>query len=256
MEIADIPAGINSRKRNQMTDMAKRRTLFGLIAAAGAAPTVGMAESFDFPGGDDVTRAPVRHPSLFGSHERVIGNPTELFPGPMSRDQACKSSTAMSDSLEMLNGLRSYDVKGQIVSINTFLNGAGRINDITCAIKSKPWAAPIAYFKSDEGSEDYAVAKYFFLRKLGFHHERLRVVWVEEDGTRSHRAVLAVILDGQTFVLENRSSEIGSDQLLPHYHAYCSVNESRFALHWDFSSKGGVMASLDRLAHHPRSAAS
>ncbi|OHC74819.1 MAG: hypothetical protein A3G18_10260 [Rhodospirillales bacterium RIFCSPLOWO2_12_FULL_58_28] len=230
--------------------------MLGFIAAAGVIPAAGMADDFSFPGGDDVTRSPVRTPSLFGSHERVIGKPTELFPDTANQDQACKGNTAMSDSLEMLNGLRSNDVRGQIAGVNKFINGVVRINDITCNIKSKPWAAPIAYLKSEGGAEDYAVAKYVFLRKLGFHYERLRVVWVGEDAARTHNAVLAVILDGQTLVLENHSSEISDDRMLPHYHAYCSVNEFRFALHWDFTSKGGVMASLDRLAHHPRNSAS
>lgn len=239
-----------------MANLSKRKTLFGLLAIAGTIPAARMAEAFDLLRVDDITRAPSRQPALFGSLERIIGKPTELFPPPSANGRPCASSTAMADSLEMLNGLNDYGIKGQIAGINTYLNNMKRIEDITCNIKSKHWAAPIAYFKSDEGSEDYAIAKYIFLRKLGFHHDRLRVVWVEEEVTRIHHAVLAVILDGQTFILENRFAEITNDIMLPNYLPYCSANETRFSLHWSMKQRGGVMASLDRLARRPRNASS
>ncbi len=233
-----------------MPGISKRKALFGLIAIAGAAYK--MARAFDHLQVNDISKAPKRIPALFSCRERVIGNPTQLFPKPSVKGGKSSKSTVLADTLEMMNGLNVYGIKGQLAGINTYLNGINNIEDIACSIKAKHWAAPINYFKSDEGSENYAIVKYVFLRKMGFHPERLRVVWVEEKETLDHHAVLTVILNGQTFVMENRFAEISNDIMLPRYRPYCSANEVRFSLHWDLRDRGGVLASLDRLARRPR----
>ena len=238
-----------------LAQFTRRKTLFGLLAVAGAVPAAKMAEAYDLLRIDGAERSPQRLPALFGFKERSIGKPSQLFPKPKAPSRPANAGPAKGRWLDMLEGLKSYGVKGQIAGINAYLNGAADIADIAWHGKAMHWAAPVVYFQDGGGSEDFAVAKYLSLRRLGIHGERLRIVWVEDQTTEAHHAVLTATLDGRVFVLESRFPEIAVDSMLPHYRPYCSANEARFSLHWDPAEEGGVMASLDRLGRRPKKAA-
>ena len=235
------------------TEITRRRTLFGLIAVAGAAPATGFADTFQLSRTPEIVCAPTRRLTLFGSRERVIGNPTELFPKPteVGRPAACGAVAALAETIEKL---RPFGIKGQIAGINAYVNNFRHSAKLATRFKARHWTAPIAYFGNNCGEDD-ALVKYVCLRWLGFHHQRLRVVWVEDEDTGSHHAVLTAALDGRTFVLDNHSTEIANDRMCPGYHPYCSANETRSSLHWNPAAPGGVMASLDRLARRPRTVA-
>ncbi len=74
------------------------------------------------------------------------------------------------------------------------VNNLRGVADLAARLKTHHWAAPVACFDTG-GGEDYALVKYVALRRLGFHHRRLRVVWVEDAGTGTHHAVLTASLD-------------------------------------------------------------
>ena len=232
--------------------ISRRGTLFGLLAFAGAGPAPGFAEAFDHSSVDDIGAAPARRLALFGARERVIGRPAELFP----RAAAAKKAKPREDRawLETLHGLHPFGAKGQIAGVNSYVNGAARIGAIAALGRAAPWASPLAYFHSDGASEDYAAAKFVSLRRLGFHPDRLRIVWVADLAEGGRRAVLTVGLGAQAAVLEQRTSTITTDAMLTGYRPYCSLGESRFSLHWDPAEGRGVMASLDRLGKSLRAA--
>ncbi|MDR3073531.1 MAG: transglutaminase-like cysteine peptidase [Deltaproteobacteria bacterium] len=82
------------------------------------------------------------------------------------------------------------------------------------------WATPREFFANRGGDcEDYAIAKYFALRFLGFPAERMRLVVVrrlDETGrSRSElHAILAVRANGTWFILDNNARP--KNNIFPH----------------------------------------
>ncbi len=227
-------------------EMSRRGTIFGLLALAGSVPaTPGLAEAFDYSVADDVTDAPGRLPALFGARERPIGKPGQLF--PKAPEPAKVERSVLSAWKSMLDGLIAFGAKGQIAGVNSYVNGFGDPAPLASRAMAGRWAAPASYIRTDGFSEDAALAKYASLRYLGFHPERLKIVWVEDQGEKARHALLAVALADQAAILEQRFTEVTTDAMLPAYRPYCSLTESRFSLHWDPTEGKKVMASLDRL---------
>ena len=88
------------------------------------------------------------------------------------------------------------------------------------------------------------MTKYVSLRLLGFHASRLRLVWlVDSDG--DHHAVTAVLLSGQTFILDSRSNTISTDAEFDGMSPYLSLNGARFYIHWNPNSSDSIETALD-----------
>ena len=69
------------------------------------------------------------------------------------------------------------------------------------------WSTLLEFLKRGGDCEDYAVAKYFLLRELGFPAEDLRVLVTYEKRARDYHAVLAVRRDdGSSWLLESDDS--------------------------------------------------
>ena len=66
------------------------------------------------------------------------------------------------------------------------------------------WSTLLEFLKRGGDCEDYAVAKYFLLRELGFPAEDMRVLVTYEKSVRDYHAVLAVRRDnGSSWLLES-----------------------------------------------------
>jgi predicted transglutaminase-like cysteine proteinase len=103
------------------------------------------------------------------------------------------------------------------------------------------WDTPREFIRHRGGDcEDYAIAKYFALRFLGFEEARMRMVIVrlwDEQGkaVQQLHAVLAVHCDNTWFILDNNARP--RDNIFPHtqyqgrFEALYSINESGAWLH-------------------------
>jgi predicted transglutaminase-like cysteine proteinase len=88
---------------------------------------------------------------------------------------------------------------GKIVErVNRLVNQAQYVSDSSTWGRRDYWAAPAELFSRGGDCEDFAIAKYMLLKELGIPTSVMRVVI-----TRTH-AVLAVVHDGRTMVLDNR----------------------------------------------------
>jgi predicted transglutaminase-like cysteine proteinase len=67
------------------------------------------------------------------------------------------------------------------------------------------WSTPLETFTTQRGdSEDYAIAKYVALRAAGVPQQDIRLVVVRNNAAREHHAVVAVRLNGDWIILDNR----------------------------------------------------
>ena len=74
--------------------------------------------------------------------------------------------------------------------------------------------------------EDYAIAKYFALRALGFDRDALRIVVLKDRIRGIGHAVLAVYLADDILILDNLSDRIFSHLKYKHYVPQYSMNET------------------------------
>ena len=93
------------------------------------------------------------------------------------------------------------------------------------------WATPSELFARGGDCEDYAIAKFFALRSLGFDNKNLRLVVLQDLEKGIAHAVLIVHFGHQDLILDNQlTSTVPADQIR-HYKPIYSINENHWWLH-------------------------
>ncbi len=179
-------------------------------------------------------------PRLFGTTE-IRSNNIRPFPkwtDMLARhhaeerhgDPACMPTRfvrcGIADWLAFLEAERKKDRKTQIAEVNSFLNQHPYVLD-----KLNYWETPREFAVLDGDCKDYAIAKYFSLRYLGWSENELRVVVVQDLNLRVAHAVLAVYTDGTILILDNQTRQVVHADTIRHYLPYYSINESSWWLH-------------------------
>lgn len=113
----------------------------------------------------------------------------------------------------------------QIREVNRFVNRWTYRTDLDVYGRSDFWATPLQFFARSGDCEDYAIAKYESLRRLGFPADRLRLVVLEDTRRGLAHAVLVVYAGADVLILDNLSGEPVPQARLPQYVPYYSLNE-------------------------------
>ena len=86
----------------------------------------------------------------------------------------------------MLEKSKNSDLRTKLEKINDFFNDIKYASDQTVYGTSDYWANPYEFLAKDKGDcEDYAIAKYFSLIKLGIPDEKLRITYVSYQKTNT-----------------------------------------------------------------------
>jgi len=133
--------------------------------------------------------------------------------------------------LAFLDSVETDGLSEQIIQVNRYVNETPYMQDVANWGESDHWAAPAEFFAKGGDCEDYAIAKYFSLRKLGVPPEQLRIVVLRDQRRRQTHAVLAVTWEDRTLVLDNLRNRIVPWRELHHYLAIYSLNERSAWLH-------------------------
>ncbi|MFI5024966.1 MAG: transglutaminase-like cysteine peptidase [Alphaproteobacteria bacterium] len=126
---------------------------------------------------------------------------------PEPFDSRCEdprlSFCALQKWTPFLTGLKGLDEMTQLKGINDFMNNVPYLMDAV-------WETPLEFLRRFGMCRDYAVAKYWSLRYLGWPSERLRIVVLDildmpdgQTGRPTSHAVLVVYINGQSLVLDN-----------------------------------------------------
>lgn len=113
----------------------------------------------------------------------------------------------------------------QLRLVNTFWNTWPYREDMDNWGKQDYWEIPAEFLSKSGDCEDYAIAKYFTLKELGFDPHDMRIVVLRDTVRNLAHAVLAVYLDGDALVLDNLSNMTLSHKRLGNYLPQYSVNE-------------------------------
>lgn len=119
----------------------------------------------------------------------------------------------------------------QLARVNAHFNRAPYILDPVNWGIADYWATIKEFLRKDGDCEDYAIAKYIALKELGFAPAAMRVAVVQDTNLDSAHAVLAVALDGATFILDNQVDAVLPDDAVHHYRPIYSINETAWWLH-------------------------
>lgn len=105
----------------------------------------------------------------------------------------------------ILDASRQQEGRARIGHINRAVNLAIRPLSDLARFGGDRWSAPMATLQDGGGDcEDYAILKFMMLREAGIPDSELRLLIVRQAGTPAAHAVLAVRIDGEWVLLDNR----------------------------------------------------
>lgn len=127
--------------------------------------------------------------------------------------------------------LKEQSLAAKLKGVNSFMNTHRYVVDpINWGVKDH-WATPGQFFAKHGDCEDYAIAKYLTLRRLGVPDKYLRIVILQDLNLKAPHAVLAVYTNRGALILDNQISQIVSEQTIRHYRPIYSLNEGGWWLH-------------------------
>jgi predicted transglutaminase-like cysteine proteinase len=114
----------------------------------------------------------------------------------------------------------------QLKAVNDFFNRWPYKLDRELYGVTEYWATPKEFMSRSGDCEDYAIAKYFALRELGFSSDMLRIVALRDRIRGVGHAILSVELDDDFLILDSLSNLILSHTRYTHYVPQVSMNET------------------------------
>jgi predicted transglutaminase-like cysteine proteinase len=185
---------------------------------------------------------PGPRPSFFNSIEMRAGNlaPFRKWQGALARDAserqksgtgACASGDqrecAYSEWERFLDRLRGRDRWYQLTAVNHEMNKRPYVTDADNWGVEDYWESPGEFFARSGDCEDYAIAKFLSLKRLGWSDESMRLVALQDLNLNSvGHAVLVVDYGGKTWLLDNQMQQVTETARVQHYRPVFSINES------------------------------
>jgi predicted transglutaminase-like cysteine proteinase len=215
--------------------MARMRLRYGLwlamaLAATIAPPSVASEPSYPPLFGTRETRSTSLAPfqKWTGVLARQNGE-RELYDGPCTarRFNRCH----LQEWQQLLRDAAGKDPAAQLDVVNSFMNHAPYVTDPVNYGVPDYWATLLQFMNKDGDCEDYAIAKFVSLRKIGFLNSQMRIVVVDDLNLRVPHAILVVYVDGRAYVLDNQISRVVPAEIINHYRPIYSINEEAWWLH-------------------------
>jgi predicted transglutaminase-like cysteine proteinase len=141
---------------------------------------------------------------------------------------ACSDMSKACQLENFLLSIKELPAKEQIKRVNSYHNKQRYVEDMPNWGVSDYWATLVEFLKRNGDCEDYAIAKYISLKKLGFDVDNLRIVVLHDQNLRLMHSVLAVYEDDKIYILDNQIKSVLEDTRIHHYTPIYSINER----HW------------------------
>jgi predicted transglutaminase-like cysteine proteinase len=148
-------------------------------------------------------------------------------------DAANCTSAALRSWRDLQQHARSQSRLDKLHSVNQFFNRWPYKSDDEAFGRREYWASPTDFMAQSGDCEDYAIAKYFALRQLGFDKDELRIVVLYDRIRNVGHAVLAVYDGDDILILDSLSNLITTHTRYRHYIPQYSMNETTRWAHVD-----------------------
>lgn len=186
------------------------------------------------------------HQRLFDSNEVTFGRPEAFVPRTAMLRTALRDlaradqpwlelpSSGMAENryrgwLALLRDIRAEPRRVQVNILNRYVNAQPYTPDPG---PSDDWRAPWEFLTGTGDCEEYALTKYVSLRHLGVVPERLRIVMMRDTARGAYHVLLALYLDDDILILDNRADAIASHREVRHMNPVYSFNEREIWFHW------------------------
>lgn len=148
-------------------------------------------------------------------------------------DPACTDQRhcAPRDWTDFLDTLRGRDARAQMEAVNGWINTKPRVSDFANWGVPDYWETPGELLARGGDCEDFAIAKYASLVRLGFDTRDLRIVIVSDSDSHSFHAVLAVQRDDAVWLLDDQLAQVTRFEDQPRYTPVYSLGEQGWWLH-------------------------
>ena len=132
--------------------------------------------------------------------------------------------------------LRGKNFMQQLKAANIWGNAHPYIPDRVNWGVSDYWETTYEFMEISGDCEDYAIAKYYFLRALNIPAERLRIIIVQDLnlGGIVHAILGVYNEDGELMILDNQTNEVLPALSIYHYRPVYGLNEKNW---WAYYSK-------------------
>lgn len=184
------------------------------------------------------TTAQDAHAEMFGRDEIVSTNTSQFtkWNGVVKRQKKADrgNSEEISEWKKDLVPFKKLSTTRQKVeAVNNYINAKIEYRpDAEVYGKSDYWASVDETFKKGLGDcDDYAIAKYFTLKELGFAEEDMRIVVLKDHSINEIHAVLSVEVNGVHYILDNQSPYLRTDHQLTYYEPIYSINQEKWWRH-------------------------
>jgi predicted transglutaminase-like cysteine proteinase len=121
---------------------------------------------------------------------------------------------------------RDHDRAQKLSQVNRYFNRWPYKEDTEVYGMREYWASPMEFLRRSGDCEDFAIAKFFALRQLGFSNEEMRVIILWDRIRAIGHAVLAVYEKNDILVLDSLSDRILSHWKYKQYVPQYSMNET------------------------------
>ncbi len=169
----------------------------------------------------------------------------DRLPALSAAISACAADTANCSAPWMMAWVQArrlsslLDRGEQLQAVNRFFNRWPYRTDRANYRASEYWAAPDEFMAYSGDCEDYAIAKFFALRELGFTNQELRIAVVYDNLRRTGHAVLAVYTEDDILILNNQTNTIASHARYNNFVPWYLVNETTL-----WTAAGPALSSL------------
>jgi predicted transglutaminase-like cysteine proteinase len=128
---------------------------------------------------------------------------------------------------ELVEDLRGRPRRARLEAVNRFVNAVPYASDREVHGARDFWAGPWGFLAGAGDCEDYAIAKYATLARLGVPVRDMRIVVVEDVRRGLPHAVLAVRTASGVWLLDNQSERLIDAARADRYAPYYAVNEAQ-----------------------------
>ena len=176
-------------------------------------------------------------PALFESHEsfsssvsafpkwtKVIGRQPSSFQ-KMQAQCSAGGGCVRNKWESLIAELRSAPEDKKIREVNRFMNEHPYIEDIQNWGVGDYWAILYEFLTRNGDCEDYALSKYFTLKRLGFSDNDMRIVVLKDNNLGVMHSVLAVYQGDTIYILDNQFTSVVEHTKILHYQPIYSINQ-------------------------------
>lgn len=144
---------------------------------------------------------------------------------------ACTGACALNSWNAFLQSARHLPREKQLDAVNRWANAKPYVEDWANWGVPDYWETPAEFIARGGDCEDFAIAKYFSLVRLGFSPDDLRIVIVNDSNLQAFHAVLAVRQSGQTWLLDNAVPAVVPMTIAVQYTPIYALNERSWWLY-------------------------